>query len=427
MAVGAERHGADLALVGQSVRSIRLDRACHEPRLARTTRSRSGESAGTFSRARASQSIPSACLLPVQEVVSPFDAEAGQRALHLVGRSNLLAAVADVGQPGLDLLGQVQGRGMPVLGLRAPWPSGRSPRAPGRSPGRAAAARGRCRARTRSSTSETSPSGNGDVPDQQAIQGRAQAVDVAGRTDPLEHRPRACSGLMYRGVPTAAPGRVSEESWSPGAGTRCVGSISPRDRSAGLGDPPVDHQRLAEPAEHDVLGLDVAVDDPPAVRVGHGVAGGDQAAGAAAGRPARARVGSCLLRVRAMEPLDGGLERLPLDEPHRVVRPAVGIAAQPVDRHDPRMLEPARDLGLEHEPRLAVRVVRVVGLELLEGDLAVELAVERDEDLAQPAAGVRSQDLESALPRIAGCFAVPEPDRSASRGSCDRRTKLVPR
>jgi hypothetical protein len=40
----------------------------------------------------------------------------------------------------------------------------------------------------------------------EAEEGRPQAVDVAGRPQILE---AACSGLMYAGVPTAEPGRVT--------------------------------------------------------------------------------------------------------------------------------------------------------------------------------------------------------------------------
>ena len=141
------------------------------------------------------------------------------------------------------------------------------------------------------------------------------------------------------------------------------------------------------------------MDDPPAVRVGDRVAGVDDAAQQAT-EGQLALAGSRCAFVRAVEPLDRGLERLSLDESHRVVRTAVGIAAQAVDRHDPRVLQPPGDLGLQEEPRLAGRVVRVVGLELLERDLAVQLAVKREEDLAQPAACVRPEDLETPC---AGC------------------------
>ena len=83
--------------------------------------------------------------LPAEEVLRALDAEAGQRPLDVVQRPFLLAAVADVRQPGLDLLGQGERawRGGPPAG--APWPSGRSPPASDRSTGAADAAPGRCR------------------------------------------------------------------------------------------------------------------------------------------------------------------------------------------------------------------------------------------------------------------------------------------
>ena len=48
------------------------------------------------------------------------------------------------------------------------------------------------------------------------------------------------------------------------------------------------------------------------------------------------------------------------------------------------MLQPAGDLGLEQEPRPADGVVGVLVLDLLEGDLAVQLVVVGDEDLPRP-------------------------------------------
>ena len=43
-----------------------------------------------------------------------------------------------------------------------------------------------------------------------------------------------------------------------------------------LGQAPVEHDDLAEVAQHDVLALQVAVDDPPRMRVSHGVADADE-------------------------------------------------------------------------------------------------------------------------------------------------------
>ena len=60
----------------------------------------------------------------------------------------------------------------------------------------------------------------------------------------------------------------------------------------------------------------------------------------------------------------------------------------------PGVLQPAGDLGLEQEPLAAGRVVGVVVEDLLERDLAVQLAVERHEHRPQPAPGVRPQDAE---------------------------------
>ena len=58
------------------------------------------------------------------------------------------------------------------------------------------------------------------------------------------------------------------------------------------------------------------------------------------------------------------------------------------------MLQAAGDLGLEEEPLAADRVVGVVVEDLLEGHLAVQLAVQRHEDGAQAAPGVGPEDAE---------------------------------
>ena len=96
-----------------------------------------------------------------------------------------------------------------------------------------------------------------------------------------------------------------------------------------------------------------------------------------------------------MEPLDRLLEAVTLDEPHRVVRPAAVVGAQAVDRHDPGVFQPAGDLGLHQEPLAADGVVGVIVEDLLQGHLAVQLAVERHEDSPQAAARVGPQDAES--------------------------------
>ena len=82
------------------------------------------------------------------------------------------------------------------------------------------------------------------------------------------------------------------------------------------------------------------------------------------------------------------------DEPHGVVGPAVAVVAQAIDGDDPGVFEAAGDLGLDQEAGPADRVVGVVVEDLLEGDLAVQLAVERHEDGTQAPLGVRPEDAE---------------------------------
>ena len=95
-----------------------------------------------------------------------------------------------------------------------------------------------------------------------------------------------------------------------------------------------------------------------------------------------------------MEPVNGLLERIALDEAHRVVRTADGIGAQAVDGDDAGVLQPAGDLGLGDEPLAADRVVGVLLQDLFQRHLAVQLAVERDEDGAEAAPGMGPQDAE---------------------------------
>jgi hypothetical protein len=98
-----------------------------------------------------------------------------------------------------------------------------------------------------------------------------------------------------------------------------------------------------------------------------------------------------LIRV---EMLDGFLERVTTDEPHRIEGPAVGVGPQTVDRDDPRMLQAAGDLGLEEEPLAADGVGGVPVQDLFQRDLAMQLLIQRHEDRTQAALGVRSQDAE---------------------------------
>ena len=105
----------------------------------------------------------------------------------------------------------------------------------------------------------------------------------------------------------------------------------------------------------------------------------------------RAATGRRWWPCRAVEGVNGLLEAVPPDEPHGVVRTAIRVSAQAVDRDDPRVLQPAGNLRLQHEASAAGRVVGVPVKDLLERDLAIQLLVERHENGAQASLGMRSQ------------------------------------
>ncbi len=146
-------------------------------------------------------------------------------------------------------------------------------------------------------------------------------------------------------------------------------------------------------ADDHVCRLDVAMEHAPAVGVLDGVANVDEPPQQVAQLERAAAVVAPKRRV-GVESLDCLLEAFSPYEPHRVVRPLAVVSSQAVDRDDARVLQPAGDFRLEHEATAAVRVVGVAWEDLLEGDLAVELGVEGDEDGTQPAAGVRPEDAE---------------------------------
>src|SRR5262249_47594614 len=117
---------------------------------------------------------------------------------------------------------------------------------------------------------------------------------------------------------------------------------------------------------------------------------------------------------RVVEALDRLLERLPFDESHRIIRAAIGMTAQAIDRHDPRVLQPPGDLRFQQEPRLADRVMGVVAPQLLQRDLAVQLGVQGQEDLAQPPARVGPDNAEPPVGGRRHARAIPG---TAARGA----------
>ena len=155
----------------------------------------------------------------------------------------------------------------------------------------------------------------------------------------------------------------------------------PRVRSADdLCEAPVEDVDLAEVAEHDVAGLEVAVDD--AARVGEVDGLADAGEGGEELAPRELADGVVLPHAQRV---DDALEGHPADALHREVQRAVGIAAEVVDGDDGRVLELPLHARLPEEPRAGVAVRAAAGLHALDGDVAPDAAVDAGPHDAHPA------------------------------------------
>ena len=112
------------------------------------------------------------------------------------------------------------------------------------------------------------------------------------------------------------------------------------------------------------------------------------------------------LAIGTVEALHSLLQALAADEPHGVERPAVIVGPQTVNGHDPGMLEPPGNLGFDQEAGPAGRVIGMLRLDLLEGDLAVELAIQSHKHHPDATSCVVPQQVEAAPLR--GCLAQAE-------------------
>ena len=135
-----------------------------------------------------------------------------------------------------------------------------------------------------------------------------------------------------------------------------------------LGAAPVHDVDLAEAADEDVAGLDVAVEDAAAVGEGDGVAGLEED-------------GEASVQALGVAGGPGGdelVEALAGEQLHREEEAALGIAAELVDRCDVGVVELAGDLGLTDEAvdEQVVAVGAVV--QELGGDPSLQAAVEGD-------------------------------------------------
>ena len=239
---------------------------------------------------------------------------------------------------------------------------------------------------------------NGRLTGQQAIERRSQAIHIALRSQLVEPARR-----LFRTHERRRADRRTRQCLRRSARRRRPQRTlhSTLTRTHHLGQAPVDHQRLAILTHHDVPGLDVPMQHPPAVRVPDRVTHVQKPPQQLLKRqhPLTGDRGSWSAVV---EPRDRLPQAVSLDKPHRVKRPAKLVVAQTVHRHDPRMLESSRDLRLQQEPRPALRMARVPVLNLLERHLAVQLGVFGHKHLAQAPSRMKLQD-PKPRPRRAGC------------------------
>jgi hypothetical protein len=221
---------------------------------------------------------------------------------------------------------------------------------------------------------------------EQVIENRTERIDVGSRVDRIQVAAR----LLGRHVGGCSEHRARDRH-QPGTGFTFGGddreSVA-RRRSAGTMRPsgdfretPVHHVNLAEPAAHDVLRLEVAMDHSLGVGIGHRFGDFDQRFDRAARRPAEfalARAGEHFAEMAAAH------------QSHREIEAALRVHSDFVQRHDARMIELPGDLRFLEETRQSVGVdllTALVGREQhFHRERAAEVGVMHFVDRAHPAA-----------------------------------------
>ncbi len=162
----------------------------------------------------------------------------------------------------------------------------------------------------------------------------------------------------------------------PGAAVRFVALVGLAD----LGQAPVEHVDLAELAEHQVLGLEVAVEHAPPMRVLDGEADLPERVEQLVGRVLADRVGILFVEL----PQDVG-ERPSADALHREVLDARRREAEVVDRDDRRVLQLGLHTRLADEAVLARARALVAPAADLHRDFTTGLAVLHEQHLTHAA------------------------------------------
>ncbi len=189
------------------------------------------------------------------------------------------------------------------------------------------------------------------------------------------------------------------------------------------GEAPIDDVDLAERADHDVLGLEVAVQHTAAVSEAHRVAhlerDTDVPLEEIVGAEARGDRGGVADQLGPRDAVD----LLEDDE-----RRPVGVRHDVVDGDDVRVVEIAGHPRLAQEPFGGARIA-VLRLEALDGDLAVERALAAEPHDAHPAFAERAMQLDARRQRSARREQREERARvgrrAAWRARDDRRARIA--
>ena len=148
-----------------------------------------------------------------------------------------------------------------------------------------------------------------------------------------------------------------------------------------LGQAEIEDLHLAAAVDHDVAGLDVAMDDLPALGGGHAV--GDL----------RGDVHDLIQgeRLQLQQLVEGDA----VDVLHDDVFPVV-LLGDLIDGADVGVVQPRRRLGFAQETGFRIAVADGVGADALDGHIPAQPDVLGQEDLAHAALAQRAHDLEAA-------------------------------
>ena len=169
------------------------------------------------------------------------------------------------------------------------------------------------------------------------------------------------------------------------AGLPCCGCVVALAHD--LGQAPVEHDDFPVAPEHDVLRLQIAMDDPARVRVSHRLTHLHERFQQL---PLQLKAMSGLARAATVKLGDRVAQGLPAEKAHRVKRLIVFLPpGQLIHRHDVGVFELARNLRFLQEPAPRLRIGDRRRFDLLECDVAIEVRIMGDPDLAQPPLGVQ--------------------------------------